>query len=118
MKIRKLKEIGENVIYCLKFSWKTSPLYTIIRVLSSILPSMLTVLLSYIGKYILDLLAGQNSDAQKYMFIILLGLFLLMNILLAVMRNISQYIQIVHSDMLNAKLSQTILQKSLNVDLE
>lgn len=118
MKIRKLKEFGENVIYCLKFSWKTSPLYTIIRVLSSILPSMLTVLLSYIGKYILDLLAGQNSDAQKYMFIILLGLFLLMNILLAVLRNISQYIQIVHSDMLNAKLSQTILQKSLNVDLE
>ncbi len=118
LSMKKLKEFGKNVVYCLKFSWMTSSLYTIIRVITSILPSLMTIILSYIGKYVLDILADEPSDVQKYRFIVLLCVFLLINILLAVMRNVNQYVQVVHSDMLNAKLSQNILQKSLQADLE
>ena len=49
---------------------------------------------------------------------ILLGAMLLTNILIASSQKIVQYVQAVHTDILNFKLSQYIMQRSLNIDLE
>lgn len=118
MKAGKITEFFKTIKYCLLFSWETSAVYTIFRVISSILPSMLTIILSYIGKDILDTFTKESSEIYRNRFLQLMGLFLLINVVIALMRNVTQYIQSVHSDILNAKLSQNILHKSLNADLE
>lgn len=118
MKFEKIKEFGGNVSYCLKLSWQTSPLYTFLRIVSTVVPSMLTVVLSYIGKYILDVLTSDGSEIQRQRFVLLLGMMLIVNVLLIIMRNVSQYVQVVHADILNAKLSQRIMEKTLGMDLE
>lgn len=118
MRFEKIKEFGENVSYCLRLSWQTSPLYTFLRIVSTIVPSMLTVALSYIGKYILDVLTSDGSEIQRQRFVLLLGMMLIVNVLLIIMRNVSQYVQVVHADILNAKLSQRIMEKTLGMDLE
>lgn len=118
MKAGKITEFFKTIKYCLLFSWETSAVYTIFRVISSILPSMLTIILSYIGKDILDTFTKESSEIYRNRFLQLMGLFLVINVMIALMRNVTQYIQSVHSDILNAKLSQNILHKSLNADLE
>lgn len=118
MKFEKIKEFGGNVGYCLRLSWQTSPLYTFLRIVSTVVPSMLAVVLSYIGKDILDVLTSGDSQLQRQRFVLLLGMILIVNISLVIMRNISQYVQVVHADILNAKLSQKIMEKTLGMDLE
>lgn len=118
MGVKKIQSLVKNTLFCLNFSWNASPLYTFLRTVSSTIPSILTVLLSYIGKYILDTLSGDNSYGGKYTFILLLGAMLLTNILIASSQKIVQYVQAVHTDILNFKLSQYIMQRSLNIDLE
>ncbi len=118
MKFEKIKEFGGNVGYCLRLSWQTSPLYTFLRIVSTVVPSMLAVVLSYIGKDVLDVLTSGDSQLQRQRFVFLLGMMLIVNVSLVIMRNISQYVQVVHADILNAKLSQKIMEKTLGMDLE
>lgn len=67
-----------QMIYaCLKLSWRTSPVYTLIRFAGLMLIPLISVATTYISKYILNLLAGEwTVEAPMRVGVLLLfGIF-------------------------------------------
>ena len=112
-------EFIKIVIYCIIVSWKSSPFYTIIRFLCSIITPLTGLAVTFLGKYILDLLAGEayinNSETMLIFFFLCL-------FLIAVIRLISgkfqEYCQMMHNEVVNQELSLKLMDKGINADLE
>jgi hypothetical protein len=54
----RIRTLGDSLHWSLSLAWETSKFYTIMRIGSEILLPVLTILASYIGKYLFNLLAG------------------------------------------------------------
>ena len=105
--------------YCLQLSWKTSGYYTILRVLCEVFPPLFGIAGSFLGKYLLDLFAKQSEFRKSFNeFLILMGGILLVNIFQNVMEKIKQYIQTMHTELINERLSLMLMHCSSTVDME
>jgi ATP-binding cassette subfamily B protein len=117
--LRKFLELFSSIAWCLSLSWKASKFYTAIRIIMGILLPMLAIGASYVGKYVIDLLAGQIDfdDAYKILVILLLGL-LTISIIRMVIQKAMQYCQVMHEDVMAGNVSLMMMEHSLSVDLE
>ena len=122
MQAHKMKELSgffSTVYYCLSLSWKASKFYTILRIAGQTLAPVLSIGAAYIGKYLLDLLAGGwlVADSTKtilHLFTCLLAISLLQ----AVSQKIQLYCQSMHDDVVSGKLALIMMDRSLSADLE
>jgi hypothetical protein len=107
------------IIWCLALSWKASKFYTIVRVLSEAVIPILTVVAAFIGRHIINILAGQDAfnNTRQILLLLLIGL-----IIIGIARQIATkamtYCQSMHEDALNARVSLMLMDKALFVDLE
>lgn len=108
-----------SIKYCLTLSWKTSRFYTVVRMISGLIPTILTIAAAYAGKYILNILSGTWKIAEPFQALLfLLILVMVTQIVKSVTRELSQYCQIMHDDMMNSHMSLFMMEKALHVDLE
>lgn len=116
---KELSGFVSTIAYCLSLSWKTSKYYTIVRIVSQILTPILTIVGAFIGKYLIDLLAGAwvVEDTSKTLVLLFAGL-LSLALLRATSRKIEQYCQSMHNDIISGKLSLIMMNRSLSADLE
>jgi ABC-type multidrug transport system fused ATPase/permease subunit len=79
----------------------------------------LTILASFIGKYIINLLAGSwiVELPDRALFYLCFSLFLIA-LLRAVLQNLVQYCQLMHSELLDCKISIFLMDHALSSDLE
>ena len=105
--------------YCLRLSWTTSKYYTVVRVGVQLMTPLLTILASFTGKYLIDLLAGawMVSDSHRTL-LWLLGCILAISLSRAVGQKTAQYTQSMHDQLLNGRISLMIMDRSLSADLE
>ena len=114
-----LMEYAVAVIWCLKLSWKTSPLYTILRMVSSMGIPILSVIITYIGKDVINLLGKASNDKRDLNLLLFLFFALFtVTILDKGLHTLTQYCQIIHGELLDCEISLMIMDRSLNCDLE
>lgn len=114
-----LQSYARVVFWCIPFSWKASPLYTMIRMMGTIILPLLTIVASFLGKEIIDLLA-HTLDTRGSIYSLLIPFFalLLVTLLRKATQSIMQYSQVVHNELISNKISLMVMSKSLNMDLE
>lgn len=114
-----LQSYTRVVFWCIPFSWKASPLYTMIRMMGTIILPLLTIVASFLGKEIIDLLA-HTLDARGSIYSLLIPFFalLLVTLLRKATQSIMQYSQVVHNELISNKISLMVMSKSLDMDLE
>lgn len=114
-----LQSYTRVVFWCIPFSWKASPLYTMIRMMGTIILPLLTIVASFLGKEIIDLLA-HTLDARGSIYSLLIPFFalLLVTLLRKATQSLMQYSQVVHNELISNKISLMVMSKSLDMDLE
>lgn len=108
-----------SIAWCLSLCWRASKWYTITRVAVGVLTPLFAILGAFIGKHVIDLLAGQsafNREPRVLMFL-LLGLLAVALVRMLVQRA-EQYCQAMHEDILSGRLSLIIMERALQADLE
>lgn len=118
--IREFPEFIKTLKWCLHLSLQTSKFYTFLRIFSEILTPVLAIVVAFIGRLVINLLAGQAeyNISTEYMLLILLGSLCLVAILRSLSQNIMQYCLTMHSDMMNAKIATIIMEYALKADIE
>lgn len=118
-RLKGLSSISATIGYCLSLSWQASKYYTIVRIVSQIVPPILTIVAAYIGKYLIDLLAGVwvVADTGRALFS-LFACLLMVSLLRATGQKVQQYCQSMHNDLVSGKLSLMMMDRSLAADLE
>lgn len=104
---------------CFALSLEASTFYTILRLAGSLFPSLLAVLTSLMGKYLLDLLAG--TWVVKDSFRVAIGLLsgmLAVALCSAVLQKAGQYAQTMHEDIMRGMLSLKMMEKASKADIE
>lgn len=121
--INSITKFFRTIAWCLSLSWNASKYYTVIRIITEILTPLFAIIASFIGKYVIDLLAGhENLDVISYdinvlLISLLIGLFVI-GIIHAATQKTVEYCQAIHEDILNSKLTLIMMEHALSADLE
>ena len=108
-----------TLIWCLSIAWKTSNLYTVIQIGSQILIPALTVLSSFIGKYLINLLAGSWVVDDSIRTLVTLFIAMLsIAIMRVTMDKLTQYCQSMHGELIRSRIAISMMDRSLTSDLE
>lgn len=104
---------------CLVLSWKTAPFYTLLRLLCNLVPPIIILINSLLGKYILDVLAGGLGKGQEHtIFLLLTGTLCLTGILRSLVQKAQTYMQSMHEQIINRELALYMMDRAGNVDIE
>lgn len=106
-----------TIQWCLSLSWKTSAFYTIVRIAGQILKPIIVIVASFLGKYVIDILAGNTASGSTGLISYLIALFAIA-ILRSVIEKVTQYCQVVHDDKTSNRISLIMMNRLLSADLE
>ena len=108
-----------TVAWCLSFSWKSSKLYTILRIAADIVTPLLTIITAFVIKHLIDLLAGDWAveDTQRTLLLLFAGLLVIALVRL-ISQKVTEYSQAMQDDILNGKISLEMMRRALSADLE
>lgn len=108
-----------TAVWCLRLSWSASNFYTIIRLMSEILRPLLLILLSFVGKCVVDVLTGMSDkEGTVNQILLLFSCLLFISLTRSVSQKLTQYCQSMHEDKLKCKISLLMMDRFLNADLE
>ena len=104
---------------CLTLSWRTSPFYTVLRLLCNLIPPIITLVNSLLGKYMLDLLAGGFGQGKEHTLLFLLaGAICLTGILHSVIQKAQLYMQSMHEELIRRDLALYMMDRAGKMDIE
>ncbi len=112
-----IKDFGQVFIWCITLSWRVSPIYTILRVLSELFNPILNIAGAFVSKQIINYMSnytGAYHTNYIYKLLILMGLVALIKV---VMIKVQLYTRIVHSEQLNQWMTRNMIDFSFDVDL-
>lgn len=113
----KIKDLGQVFSWCIVMSWRVSPLYTILRVLSELFNPILNIVAAFVSKQIINYLSsftGIYNSKYIYNLLILMGLVILIKV---VMIKVQVYTRTVHSEQLEQWMARKMIDFSFDVDL-
>lgn len=113
---KKIGSFFNTIKFCIRISWKTSAVYTLLRIVFGIVSSFVPILSACVTKYILDKLILIQSEGMKLTFVMIVVLFLL-KILQGILERYKAYIENVHAELMQHQLSEMLLEKTMNADL-
>ena len=106
-------------IWCVKLSWKVSHIYTLLRISGAVLLPLISIVITYISKDVINLLVSALYTRERINSLLLLfAILLLVTLLRKAIQTITQYSQIMHGELINGEISLMIMGNSLNCDLE
>lgn len=107
------------LFWCLSLSWKASRFYTLLQIVSQAVIPLLVIGASFVGKYLLNLLAGswKQDDTHATLVSLSIALLLIALLRLAIERT-TQYAQSMHSEMIQKNVAIMMMDKSLQAGLE
>lgn len=108
----------ENLHYCFHLSWKASVKYTVIRIFSEVLVPILPIVLAFLGKRLLDILANpslNSGDSLNVIYLLLLMFFLYG--IRSLLDNWKQYVTSQHTQLIQKEVSLQQMQHALDMDL-
>jgi len=117
--VRNLLEFFSALKWCIVLSWNTSKFYTASRIIAEILTPAFSIISAFIGKNVINILAGQMEYYNRNnALLLLLGLLLTIAVVRGLAQKMVQYFRAMHDDMMDASISSSIIENALNADLE
>jgi len=118
--IKKLPDFFKTLKWCLSLSWQASRFYTGARIISEMMSPILSIIIAFIGRSVINVLAGQTEYAlsSEHILILLLFILFIIAVVLRLSQNIVQYCRSMHEDIMNAKIAAIIMEHALKADLE
>lgn len=120
MKTRRIEDARtflSAVSFCFSLSWRTSPFYTALRLLSNLLPSVIGIVTAWLGKCLLDMLSGAQLGGQREV-LLLAAAMLALALLRGGVQKAGVYAQSMHEDMIQGELAAYLMEKAIGMDLE
>ena len=106
-------------MFCLKTAYKSSKLYTVLRVIIKLLLPILALLASYVTANITNALAGQMSDGcSANVFLFLMIILASIKIASMILNKINVYIIQNHNELLDKDINLNIMSICMNSDIE
>ncbi|MCM1103440.1 MAG: ABC transporter ATP-binding protein/permease [Clostridium sp.] len=117
-RLGKIRNFLHTLCDCLVFSWKTSPFYTVARIVTGLLPTGCMIAGAYMGKRVLDLLSIDRAlpHAGRDLVVLLSALFVL-RALKNALQEWNQYCRMMHEEQMQAKLSLFLMDRAVSVDI-
>lgn len=116
--MKNLKILILDICYCIKLAWKTSKLYTVIRLLGSLIAPISAILLAFILKQILDILSISSSEQKSIqLLLILMAISMLITIINKVVNKMVLYCATIHNDIIQNNISLSIFEDAMTSDL-
>ncbi len=107
-----------TIKYCVKFSWNASKLYSIIRLICSILKPFISITGIYVTKLVLDIFVSQADITfkvrQVILWFIILSLLKFMDMAIV---NLESYINVIHNEQIENIIMQDMFETALDTDL-
>lgn len=111
-------DIFSSLIWCLSIAWKTSKFYTIIQIGSQILTPLFAILSSFLGKYLINLLAGTWAVSNSIRTLVILSFALLLIAFGKVsMDKLTQYSQSMQGELIRNSIAISMMNRALTSDL-
>lgn len=110
-----MRGLLESIKFCIKISLQSSRTYTLLRIFIKLITPLISLISLYFSKEIINILANIGDQNKLVLIIFLIFLF---NILIIVSNRLSEYFSMIHDDLIDAYLSQKILDRTFNSDVE
>ncbi|MCH5265053.1 MAG: ABC transporter ATP-binding protein [Lachnospiraceae bacterium] len=105
-----------TIAYAIKVSVAASPFYFIIRVCKQLLIPITTFVSAFMLKELIDSLSKRKENF-KYIVFLSLGIFLI-SILGLIVQKISDYVSLLHEELIKQRLSDKIMAKAQSMDMK
>ncbi len=106
-----------DISYCLKLSFVTSKLYTIIRIVIQILKALFPIIGVYIFKLILDSLAIVDKPSALSAFIVFIVLYLVIQVLTQWLTKLDEYFRQIHEGLIENHITRGLNEKASKIDI-
>ena len=116
--LKKGLSVFEAIVWCLSLSWKASKFYTIIRIGSGMTLPLLIIVASFIGRDVINILAGINPDGGNriHLIYLLVGQCVIALVRAAIQKAM-QYCETMHNDLLDSRIALDLMERALSADL-
>lgn len=116
---RRVRFFFSAMAACLTLSWRTSPTYTVLRLTSNLVPPILTLISSVLGKYVLDLLSGSFGQDNQIALLIMLSVGICISAIgVSAIQKAQTYMQSMHDELINKELALFMMDRAGTADLE
>lgn len=106
-----------TVKYCILLSWNSSKFYTTIRLVGKIISPFYALIISFLTKYIIDILAGTYSVSNKFQAItLLISLVGVFTIAYLVLSKILENAESLHNDILEKHITISMMNEAISAD--
>lgn len=115
--INNIKDFSQVFSWCVKLSWKVSPLYTILRISSELFNPLLNIVGVFVSRQIINYISRPTDiydSGYIYNLLFLMALVALMKVLMV---KVQIYTRIVHSEQLGQWMTRNMIDFSFDVDL-
>ncbi len=118
--MKNISSFLKKLIYCIKFSWKSSGFYTAIRMVSTILTPLLLIASTYTLKFLTDRIYAVNSTQPNHLkneILFLCVITALIKILMLLARSVDSYANTIQRDVLDYKVNSLMLERAVDADI-
>lgn len=114
----KLFSFIKAIKYCLKLSWSTSRLYFSMRSFVLVAYAIIPFISLNATKLFIDSLQNVSESNTMSTLILLLIIIVFTSVMLHIINLANAYLQSVHDDLVDYKISEMLMKKTLDVDIE
>lgn len=114
---KKIAAFITDIIFCLKLSFRTSKLYTLVRMGIQVLKALLPVAGVYIFKEILDSLINVDKTNALSTFTIFIVLYLAVQVLAQWMTKLDGYFKQIHEGLIENYITKGLNEKTSRIDI-
>ena len=114
----KLTMFLSSLRYCFTLLWTSSPFYTFMRLFGKGVSPFAAIALSFVTKYILDLLVSASDDKKSKQLLILTALMLLITVSSTLLQKLTSYAESMQNEMLQRYIQIDLMEKAVTADLE
>lgn len=116
-----IKSVFDSFKFSFSMAWAASKMMTIIRMLLIIIEAVIPVLISWLGKLIVDLLTNgvitNSFHRNRIELLILLLILVVLGFSSVILRKVRDNIESMHIDLINFQIDKGIMEKSARLDL-
>lgn len=104
--------------YCFSLLWKSSPLYTLTRLAGKLLSPLVAIALSFVTKYILDLLVAIDAQERLGWLAGLTAAILLISAFSTLLQKMVSYAESMQNEVLQRHIQMDLMEKAMAADIE
>ena len=112
-----LESTIKTIKYCMDLSWRTSKTYTISRIIIECFNPLMPLVLSYLGKLVIDILVQGNVEKSLNRLLFIFSWTLLILLIKSIVDRWREYATNEHSEMIKKYIIHQQIENAMKMDL-